>query len=101
MKHESEMQHLEAAKQKLECDLNEVKMHLLSAGSNSDVGPGAMFSAVTKSLARKLNSTMSVSNDSLHDVEEIAKAAKPGKYVSLFRLIHGGTDIKWIWISYC
>jgi len=81
MKHEMEMQQLASAKQKVESDLNEVR-HLLSIGGNPDVGPGAMLSIVTKSLARKLNSTMSASSDSLHDVEEVAKVAKPGKYVS-------------------
>jgi type II secretory pathway component PulM len=86
-KYETEFQRLRMLNSRLESDLHELRPQLTSAGNNSEVSPGAVLSAMTKSLARKINSTMSTSNDSLHNIEEEKqqqqlKAATASKYVN-------------------
>ncbi|ODN02630.1 Rab GTPase-binding effector protein 1 [Orchesella cincta] len=74
-KYDNEIQRLKHVNSKLEANITEVR-ETLSPSSGFD-GPGAVFSTVgqhfKKSLARKINSTMTASNDSLHEIDDGAK----------------------------
>jgi len=84
-KYEGEIQHYKIINKKFESELNEVRGNFSYSGGNAESFPS--LSAMTKTLTRKLNSTMSVSNDSLQDLED-AKV-KPHKYVSAAQLSYG------------
>lgn len=84
-KYDNEIHRLKHVNSKLEANISEVR-ETLSPSSGFE-GPGAVFSSVgqhfKKSLARKINSTMSASNDSLHEIEEPTKVrtTSTSKYV--------------------
>lgn len=69
--------------------MNEVRETLSPSSGVSFDGPGTVFSTVgqhfKKSLARKINSTMTASNDSLHEIDEPTKVrtSSTSKYVGL------------------
>ncbi|CAL8137354.1 unnamed protein product [Orchesella dallaii] len=83
-KYDNEIQRLKHVNSKLEANISEVR-ETLSPSSGFD-GAGAVFSTVgqhfKKSLARKINSTMTASNDSLHEIDDGTKGkpASTSKY---------------------